>query len=43
MYIVQVIFNGQNIYLSPSKRSLWPWSYGSWIHNYLCSQCLSPL
>jgi hypothetical protein len=18
------------------------WSYGSWIHNYLCSQCLSP-
>ena len=21
----------------------WPWSYGSWIHNYLCNQCLSPL
>jgi len=21
----------------------WPWSYGSWIYNYLCSQCLSPL
>jgi len=19
------------------------WSYGSWIYNYLCSQCLSPL
>jgi hypothetical protein len=19
------------------------WSYGSWIHNYLCNQCLSPL
>jgi len=18
------------------------WSYGSWIYNYLCNQCLSP-
>ena len=22
---------------------LWPWLYGSWIYNYLCNQCLSPL
>ena len=22
---------------------LWPWSYGSWIYNYPCNQCLSPL
>jgi len=21
----------------------WSWSYGSWIFNYLCNQCLSPL
>ena len=21
----------------------WPWSYGSWIYNYLCNQCLSQL
>jgi len=21
----------------------WPWSYGSWIYNYICNQCLSPL
>jgi len=21
----------------------WSWSYGSWIYNYLCNQCLSPL
>jgi hypothetical protein len=21
----------------------WPWSYGSWIYNYLCNQCHSPL
>ena len=22
---------------------MWPWSYGSWICNYMCNQCLSPL
>ena len=22
---------------------MWSWSYGSWIYNYLCNQCLSPL
>ena len=21
----------------------WSWSYASWIYNYLCNQCLSPL
>ena len=21
----------------------WSWSYGSWIYNYLCNRCLSPL
>ena len=21
----------------------WSWSYGSWVYNYLCNQCLSPL
>jgi len=25
------------------KGSSWPWSYGSWIYNYLYNQCLSPL
>jgi hypothetical protein len=24
-------------------RLSWPWSYGSWIYNYLCNQCSSPL
>ena len=24
-------------------KDLWPWSYGSWIYNYLCNQCLSSL
>jgi len=21
----------------------WSWSYGSWIYNYLCNQCRSPI
>ena len=25
------------------KELQWSWSYGSWISNYLCNQCLSPL
>jgi hypothetical protein len=25
-----------------SKGPSWSWSYGSWIYNYLCNQCLSP-
>ena len=24
------------------KGLSWPWSYGCWIYNYLCNQCLSP-
>ena len=35
-----VIFNfwsSPRLLLGPS------WSHGSWIHNYLCNQCLSPL
>ena len=29
----------------PIKRlgPSWSWSYGSWIYNYLCNQCLTPL
>jgi hypothetical protein len=30
-----------NDYLN--KRPSWAWSYGSWIYNYMCNQCLSPL
>ena len=27
-----------------AKKALsWSWSHGSWIYNYLCNQCLSPL
>ena len=30
-------------YLKMIFVCLWLWSYGSWIYNYLCNQCLSPL
>ena len=26
-----------------TERPSWPWSYGSWIYNYICDQYLSPL
>ena len=26
-----------------SRGPSWLWSYGSWIYNYLCNQCISPL
>ena len=26
-----------------TRGPFWSWLYGSWIHNYLCNQCLSPL
>jgi len=33
-----------NFVISLNKRGPpWPWSYGSWIDNYLCNQCLSSL
>jgi len=27
----------------PTRGLSWSWSYGSWINNYLCNWCLSPL
>jgi len=27
----------------PLNASEWPWSYGSWIYNYIFNRCLSPL
>ena len=36
-----VIFTGNKALTLELKRL--SWSYGSWIYNYLCNQCLSPL
>ena len=35
----------QNLHVesNSSKGPSWPWSYGSWIYNYLRNQCLSLL
>ena len=32
-----------NTILNVKKGSSWSWSYGSWIYNYMCNQCISPL
>jgi hypothetical protein len=29
--------------ISNHEGPSWPWSYGGWIYNYLCNQCLSTL
>jgi hypothetical protein len=34
---------GLSIFTIWFKESSLSWSYGSWIYNYLCNQCLSPL
>ena len=33
----------QYIFPLQFTETSWSWSYGSWIYNYLCNQCLSPL
>jgi len=37
--LLNLLFTYIIYYMGPS----WPWSYGSWIYNNLCNQCLSPL
>jgi len=31
------------LYIRSHVVPSWLWSYGSWICNYMCNQCLSPL
>ena len=38
-YIIKYIYSICLVHIN----NQWPlWSYGSWIYNYLCNQCLSP-
>jgi len=30
-------------YFVSSSGPSWSWSYGSWIYNYVCNQCISLL
>jgi len=46
-YFLKMVFNTDTdltiYFLYLYSGPLWSWSYGSWIYNYLCNQCLSPL
>jgi hypothetical protein len=37
------LFTMACFYFVLCKGPLWSWSYGSWLYNYLCNRCLSPL
>ena len=48
IFLLQFFLENWNYFLSKlvfssMKRLSWSWSYGSWIYNYPCNQCLSPL
>ena len=43
LYVLEYLITFKFIFIIQSKGSSWPCSYGSWIYNYLCNQCLSPL
>jgi hypothetical protein len=45
MCTIVVITSKYNLFSSwlLYAKQQWPWSYGSWIYNYLCNQYLSPL
>jgi hypothetical protein len=38
-----IYFYWSNIHHYEFEGPSWPLSYGSWIYNYLCNHCLSPL
>jgi hypothetical protein len=43
-YSIVMLFLFKTLSIIDAKRGpSWSWSYGSWIYNYLCNQCLSPL
>jgi len=47
IFVFLSFFPHLNIYIntdrSPQSLPSWSWSYGNWINNFLCNQCLSPL
>ena len=38
-----MLWNKDDICYIPENGPSWSWSHSSWIYNYLCKQCLSPL
>jgi len=43
MYFDTVSNTNLPITLHYFKEPSWSWSYGRWIYNYLCNQCLSSI
>jgi len=44
MYLVTFHLHSEALdYIIRQVGASWSWSYGSWIYNYLCNRCLSPL
>ena len=41
MFMYNIIITLPILITAGGRR--WSWSYGSWIYNYLCNHCLSPL
>jgi hypothetical protein len=41
--LLWIIIEVEDKFTYSAKGPSWPRSYGSWIYNYLCNQCLSPL
>jgi hypothetical protein len=44
-YVIQIVIdrNFWNTLTQEGVNQQWCWSYGSWIYNFLCNQCLSLL
>ena len=42
-YQVMILIWNIIVYFLMRSVPSWSWPYGSWIFNYLCNQCLSPL
>ena len=42
-YKLRIVSIHQKFRKRRGRGSSWPWSYGSWIYNYLCNPCLSSL
>jgi hypothetical protein len=42
-FVPSVFSNVYLLYQIRYRGPSWPWSYGIWIYNYLCNQCISPL
>jgi hypothetical protein len=43
LILMVYFYHMDKFWYADREGPLWSWSYGSWIYNLLCNQCLSPL